>query len=274
MKFKDRYLQTLSVDELFQILLSGVDEIPMNVILECSRRGDAIVEKFRHQHRNGVFWKDIEEASDGIFFLRVHAVMILGLIPAENAGLLMLEILLRLYTEHHQDGEEGAYDPISIAIDGYWPDLFRNKPDNVFDELRALLTKHEVNHYVRLQTIGPLISRAYTTGERELEDCLDLVAGIAMDGKAEWVLRSFAADHLLSYPRERFKNLLNTFADMQGLDALELGGIFDRGEVEAAFSNSTNFGTPRDPERVNPWRYYDYPEISERLRIGQEDDDE
>ena len=90
----DDRLAGLTLRELIDRLIADEDRVPRNAIDECARRGDAMIEHLDALLRDDHFWR--EEVPLGEWWLRLHAVMILGLIPGERAGLLLVECMRRM----------------------------------------------------------------------------------------------------------------------------------------------------------------------------------
>jgi len=119
--YYDEDLAELSPFELTDLLIENEDRIPRNVIDECARHNEAMVAHLSMLHEDDYLW--LTDASSGEWWLRLHAAMILGLIPAESAGLLLAELMRRMSLEDEVDLQDW--------LSGYWPALFRNKPESV-----------------------------------------------------------------------------------------------------------------------------------------------
>ena len=126
--YYDEDLAELSPFELTDLLIENEDRIPRNVIDECARHNEAMVAHLSMLHEDDYLW--LTDASSGEWWLRLHAAMILGLIPAESAGLLLAELMRRMSLEDEVDLQDW--------LSGYWPALFRNKPESVQPALRQL----------------------------------------------------------------------------------------------------------------------------------------
>src|SRR5665811_139668 len=95
--YPDEELAGLSPSELTDILIEDCDRVPRNVIDECDRRGDEMTAYLGMLHEESFLWNP--DHSDGVWWLRLHAPMILGLIDSEKAGLLIVELMRRLSLE-------------------------------------------------------------------------------------------------------------------------------------------------------------------------------
>src|SRR5689334_17493235 len=82
--YDDAELASLGTAELWQLLIRNEDRVPRNLIDECARRGDEILDLAAALLDKKYIWTG--DVSRGEWWLILHAVMILGLIPAERAG--------------------------------------------------------------------------------------------------------------------------------------------------------------------------------------------
>ena len=69
-------------------------------------------------------------SSDGHWWLRLHAAFILGLMDDAASGRLLVHLMRRLAA-----GEE---ENIEDWLAGYWPALFRNKPEETLSDVEAI----------------------------------------------------------------------------------------------------------------------------------------
>ncbi len=253
--YLDEDLAGLSPPELTDILIENEDRAPRNVIDECARRGNEMTEHIGRLHRDGFLWQP--DAGDDVWWLRLHAVMILGLMPTEQAGLLLLEFMRRMSLEDD--------DNLQGWLAGYWAALFRNKPDSVLSPLHALCENRDIDWYIRTNAIDPIIAAASRQGTEVLEQALAWVAGIASDETEEWNLRLLASDTLLDYPRAEYRPLLEGLADRQS----GWWRHFDRDSVQRAYSDLA-----QKPDRFdNPWKFYEPDAITQRQIRWREEDE-
>ncbi len=94
---------------------------------QALRHGDTIVPSLSRVLENHP-WS--AGASHGEWWRLLHAVMILGLIPTEAAGLLLVQYMRRM--------SEQENDNLQDWLAGHWPALFDNKPVSLLPALRAL----------------------------------------------------------------------------------------------------------------------------------------
>jgi hypothetical protein len=256
-------LAELSPSKLTDILIEDQDRVPRNVIDACVRCGDAMTEYLRQLHEDDFLWQDNEddpeEIADGKWWLRLHAVMILGQIPSEQAGLLLVELMRRMSQEEDDDLQDW--------LSGYWPALFQNKPDTVLPTLRALCEDKHMDWYIRANAIEPVIKIAAEQGASALEHAQAWLAGIVNDENEDWEFRLSAGNTLLDYPRTEYRALLEDMADRQS----GWGKHFGRDDIQQAYSETTKI-----PERfTNPWKFYEPEAIIQRqIRWREEDEKE
>ena len=98
-------LAGLSPAELIDTVIENDDRVPRNVIDACARRGDEITAYLGILHQDDFLWDT--ESGDGVWWLRLHAAMILGMIPSEQAGLLLVEFMRRMSLEEDEDMQDG-----------------------------------------------------------------------------------------------------------------------------------------------------------------------
>ena len=109
-------LAALSPSALIEWLIRDEDRAPRNVIDRCAARGEEIVELLRAKVDDDRAWRS--EVSAGEWWLLLHAVMILGLIASESAGLLLVRFMRRMALA----GDDNLQDWLA----GFWPWLFAN----------------------------------------------------------------------------------------------------------------------------------------------------
>lgn len=170
--YPDEDLAELSPSKLTDILIENEDRVPRNLVDECVRRGDEMTKYLQQLHEDDFLWDidagNFEDVADGIWWLRLHAVMILGLIPSEQAGLLLVELMRRMALEDDEN--------LQGWISGYWPALFKNKPDSVLPALRLLSENRDMDWYMRVNAFDPVIAAASRQGGEALEQALAWLA--------------------------------------------------------------------------------------------------
>jgi len=257
--YPDEDLAKLTPAELIDTVIENEDRIPRNVIDECARRGDEMTERLGRLHQDDFLW--LLDESDGVWWLRHHAVMILGLIPSEQAGLLLVELMRRMSLEDD--------DNLQGWIAGYWPALFRNKPGSVLPALSALCEDRDMDWYIRANAFDPVIAAASRQGGEAFEQTLAWLAGIAKDEGEDWECRLGAAGLLLYFPRAQYRQLL------EGLEARQsgLGRHFDMQSIEQAYAGQ--YYAPEWERFTDPWKFYEPDAITKRqIRWREEDEKE
>lgn len=150
--YPEERLAGLEPAALIDLMLGDEDRVPRGVIDACARRGDAMVAALQDLAERP--WPD--EEPSGAWWLRLHAVMILGLIPSENAGLLLVRLMRRM--------AEAGDDNLQDWLSGDWPALFANKPDTVLPALRELCTDRALDWYIRADAMDALVASAERGG--------------------------------------------------------------------------------------------------------------
>jgi hypothetical protein len=252
-------LAELDLEELLGLLIRNEDRAPRALVDECARRGEAMVERFATLVEPAEFWKS--DVTSGEWWLRLHVAMILGLIPGEGAGSLLVALMRGI----EQARDENLQDWLS----GYWPALFRNKPDAVEPPLRELAQDRGIDWYMRIQAIESLVAHGERRGVEALDETLDWVAAIAADESEDWDLRVAAANTLLDFPRARDRALLENLAAQQSGMAVH----FSVTDVRRAFSGGDTPPPWRD-HFANPWNFYLPEAIARRQERWAEEDTE
>src|SRR5262245_20390027 len=134
----DEHLRTLSADDLVELMVDDEDRVPRRVIDECVSRGDAMLDALEHVLDTGMSWSD--DSIEGYWWLTLHTIHILGLIPGMRAGAMLTRAMVRL----RQDDDD---DALCDWLDGCWPALFRNKPPEVLQLLPAMVANRALNPY-------------------------------------------------------------------------------------------------------------------------------
>jgi hypothetical protein len=173
-------LAVCSARELRQLLIRNEDRVPRSLIDECARRGDEMLDLLEDVLRKDYYWED--DQSSGEWWLRLHAVMILGLLPCERAGELRLAYMLRI--------EESDDDDLQDWLGGYWPALFRNKPAAAANGLRTLGEARARNGFMRAAAIDAALAYGQTQGDEALNAALQWAARMAFDPDEDFDVRT------------------------------------------------------------------------------------
>ncbi len=152
-------LANRSLPDLMVLMIGDEDRVPRNLIEECARRGDAMTEYLTRLVEDSNDWQ--AEISSGEWWLRLHAVMILGLIPSEAAGLLLVKFMRRMSREED--------DNLQDWLAGYWPALFRNKPESALPALRELSEDRAADWYIRAGAIEAYVAASHSMGSDGVE---------------------------------------------------------------------------------------------------------
>jgi hypothetical protein len=254
--YSDEVLQPLSVQGLSELLIANEDGVPRNLIDECARRGDAMLHHLDGLLRDEEFWaEDIEQ---GEWWLRLHAAMILGLIPGERAGLLLAAWMRRV----GEINDESLQDWLAA----YWPALFRNKPGAVLPQIRALAQERSLDWYIRACALDAAVSMAQSGGEEALLEALAWTAGIAADESEDWDMRLCAGNRLLDFPRAAYRPLLEALVAEDGGPV----SLLRKQDVEEAYSTTAQ--RPAWERFRDPWEFYSPAVIESRQERWKEEE--
>jgi hypothetical protein len=261
--YTDDVLRDSAVADLMRLIARDEDRVPRNVIDECARRGDAMLDAIKGLLEKDYYWG--EDQSDGEWWRLLHAVMILGLMESQRAGELLVSFMRRM--------DEAGDDTLEEWLSGYWPALFHNKPQSAVQALQALGDDTELNWYMRGDALNSALAwiRAHTP--EKLDEAVERLGRTAFGKDDDFDLRVMLGATLLSFPRARDRRSLEQLADAQPDDLRWFG----REDVIRAYMVGAE---APDWERFsNPWEFYETEAIEERQAhaaelIAQPDDDE
>jgi len=248
-------LTSCSPKELIDIMIEHEDRVPRNVIDECVRRGEQMLDSL------APFAPPDDERADetaGYWWLRLHAVMILGLMPGEAAGRLLVVFI------HNMNRDED--DSLQDWFSGYWPALMRNKPPSVIALLHDMCADKKIDWYIRANVTEAVMSGAHQQSGTVLEEILDRAAQCIADEEEDWDYRFAASNSLLNYPRDRHRALITT------LSAREhgLAAYFDENDIDQAYARGID--VPIQDNFSNPWCFYEQKEIERRQCRWEKED--
>jgi len=248
-------LAILDLPGIIDLLIANEDRVPRNVIDECARRGDKMVEQLSGLADDGYEWRG---EVPGEWWLKLHAVMLLGLIPTERAGLLMVKFMRRMSREEDHDLQDW--------LASCWPLFFQNKPASVLPVLRELCEDRAVDWYIRSCAIEAIVAAAQQQGTEELEIALEWLAGIVANEDEDWDLRLCSGNALLDFPRVQYRQLLEEMVVRQGF----MGVHFSQNDVQKAYAAMQD---KADWDRFgDPWKFYFPSEIAARQKRWAEED--
>lgn len=158
----DQELRALAPADLIDRLVHDEDRASRKLIDECARRGADMVDALAAILTDDGFWE--WHVDSGEWWLRLHSVMILGLMPEERAGLLLVNAMGRM--------ESAGDNDLQDWLAGNWPAFFRNKPDSVLPALRETCTDRYLYWYMRANIVEPIVAAAQRQGDAALNDAL------------------------------------------------------------------------------------------------------
>lgn len=237
--YSDADLAALSPPELIDLLVRDEDRVPRNVIDECALRAPQMVETLAAELLGDEPWS--QTATPGQWWLILHGICILGLIPCERAATVMIQVMRRLSLEED--------DALVDWLSGYWPALFRNKPDTVQAQVEALARDTDINPYVGAQAFEVLIAAAARQGPQALNDRLNAIADWLADESNDWDQRLFVGNILLDFPRHEYRQLLERMAREQG-------DFVDFSVEDVRDGYATMVDRPAWSTFDDPWQFY------------------
>ena len=107
--------------------------------------------------------------------------MILGQIPEESAGLMLVQSVR--HAAQHND-----YDLLDCLANSQ-PVLFRNKPPGVIAELRALSTDRDIDWYARAYAVDSVLVHAEHESSPACDAAVDWAAAMIADESEDWDFR-------------------------------------------------------------------------------------
>ena len=250
--YTDEYLRSLTAVDLIELMTRDEDRVPRNVIEACAARADEFLPIFEQMLEDPRFWSE-EEIPLGAWWLKLHAILIQGLMPTLRAGEILARTMRRLAETDDED--------FAGWCAGYWPVLFINKPASTSNHLRTIAEDATLGWYARCNAFEVVLALAHRESPAALETALDWVAEhagapSASAQDANW--QAELAGELLNFPRERHRALLET------LERGQHGFIraYSRSEITAAFERGTDL--PSRMGFADPWEFYAPPQIEAR----------
>ncbi len=259
-EYTDATLAAVTADQLLELLARDEDRVPRNVIDECARRGDAMVSALHGLLDQGSGWDD--EDTIGQWWRLLHAVMILGLIPTEAAGLLLVQYMRRMSEEDDRNLQDW--------LAGHWPAFFGNKHESLMSALRALCADRDCDWYIRANARDALVAMAQCAAPTTLNEILESLATAARDETEDLDYRLLTANALLDFPRPQYRELLEGLAKQQK----GFGVVFSAEDVAKAYVEE-QVKPKRNRLRQEPWVFYETQAIAARQeRWAKEDQEE
>ncbi|MFZ1222772.1 MAG: SEC-C metal-binding domain-containing protein [Dokdonella sp.] len=257
MRHKRDGVAEMVVDDLLATLIEYEDRAPREFIDECARHGRAMVDALDAHVGPAADWSMC--ASEGHWWMRIHAAFILGLMEEEAAGQQLVHLMRRLAADPD--------DEVQDWLAGHWPALFRNKPDSIFADVEALAWEHHAHPYMRSHAVEVLLAAAQRRDPEALDACLARTA--------EWVAAQagnldetmLTATVLLDFPRPAYRALLERLVESQ----VGSGAIFSMQEVESAYAGQDS---PSWLYMGDPWGFYSPERIEARQKRWAEEDEQ
>ncbi len=252
--YENNELAAFTTSQLIERMIEDEDRVPRNLIDECVKRGELMLQELAPIAKLDAGQGD---KSLGHWWLQLHAIMIIGLIPGERSGMLLIEFFLNMC----RDEDASPADWFS----GYWTVLIRNKPQSVINRLRELCMDKKISWFMRSNLTEAVVANAYWQGAEELEQTLNWAAQIVTDEEEDWDYRLATANTLLDFPRDHFYQLLNDMAARQS----GFGVSFDKKDINRAYSEKTD--QPAWERLKDLWSFYESQQIESRQQRWREE---
>jgi SEC-C motif len=249
--FTQQQLSSMSAQELFAALIEHEDRVPMVLFEACAARGTELREVLSAFY-DAFDFDDVEGMQSGHWWVVIHGVHLLGQWPDETSGRLLAGLWRRLAEEEVGNWMEWLVE--------HWPEFFANKPDTVFEEVRAILRDRGMDWFPRSAAIEVLLHRAQAEGAEALELAIDTIADALADDSEDADFRWLGGALLLDFPRQRHRDLLLRLASQQ---VRGMGAVFLEDEVYTAFKQTTD--KPSWQGRDSVTDFYD----SDQIRLRQ-----
>lgn len=257
-EYTEQELSHQTPAELIDLLIENEDRAPRNLIDACVKRGEEMVHYLQGLHDSGDLWQ--KEGLDGKWWLRLHTVMILGIIPGEQAGWLLPKMMHRMAIEEDDNLQEW--------LAGLWTQLFINKPPGVLNALRELGMDASLNCYSRYYAVETTTDLSAQMDDKVLNEALAWVAGIVANEEEDWELRLFCSSKLLDYPREEYRALLENMASRQSGWVLH----FDEDDINKAYAEPNKRSLYLATH--DAWSFYNPQAIAERQQRWAKEDEQ
>ncbi|HUX31910.1 MAG TPA: SEC-C metal-binding domain-containing protein [Thiobacillus sp.] len=242
------------VGDLLNLLIEHEDRVPHALFDACVARGEDMVAALADFYaRLGA-----DDERD-VWWMGLHALFLLGAIPGEAAGRLLIDALRRA-------GREDDLLLDWVAGDTAW--LFANKPSAVIDQARELMQDRNASWFVRCEAVDPVVAAGLAAGPAELDAALDWLADLVTDTSDDPDFRLLAASNLLDFPRQRHRALLDAMAVEQEAGP-SFNVVFGSDDVAHSFADATD--APGWVRRGEPWTFYDEAEILARQERWREE---
>jgi hypothetical protein len=249
-RYPEGMLAGMEEASLLALVTGDDDRLPLEVVHACVNRAETMVPLLHKHLMDDTNWD--AGASDGDWWGLLHAVFILGLIPGEASATALLYGFRRITFDSNNN--------LAEWVAGYWPALCRNKTEYTTAPMLKIAEDRELDWYPRTYAVQCVLADASEGEPARLEDAIDWLAALCSDECQNPEFRIMAAHHLLDYPRERHRQLLENLVDLQYPDSW-LGNSFDRNDIDRAFASGDK---PEWKSFENPWQFYDPEEIRQR----------
>lgn len=251
-EYTKQELQTYDCDQLLKIMIVDEDRVPRLLIDECVDRGLPMLEAL-----SGFLKKKPHQETDGEWWLKLHMIMIIGLMSSEQAGIILIECIEAMRTND---------DDLEEWFSGHWPAITKNKPTKIIEKIKTQCNDKTTPWFLRTNLTDVVIERALTKGKDELEEALDWIANLVANKDEDWDFRLTAANSLIDFPRDRHLKLLSDLAKQQ----TGFGVHFNQKDINRAYQIGKD--TPAWERLQNLWDFYDPKQIEQRQQRWLKED--
>jgi len=260
MMYSEERLASMDENALFALVTRLEDRLPMEVMLECAGRKDAMVPLLFQHLRTDAYWDDDADAEK--WWGLLHGIFILGLIRSDAAAQALLEGFRRItFARDH-----GLADWVA----GYWPTLFRKTAEHTTDTLRQIAEDRNLDWYARTNAVDCVLADATQQGSAELEEALDWAAALCADATEDAGFRVMTTGSLLNQPRPRHRKIYTDMLSVQSTESW-LENSFDGDDIERALAGDD---APEWLRFNNPWKFYEAEEIKLRQQRWRNEESE
>lgn len=196
-------LTELSVAELIDLLIADEDRAPRNLIDACASRGEEMIDALSAYLADDAMWRP--DLSLGRWWMKLHAINILGLMDDPRAGVVIARAMERVARDKDENLEEW--------LSSCWPALFKRCGTPV-EALERIVQDASINPYLRANAFDCLIADA-ASDAAVLDARLRFAATLAADRSCDTALRMLLGNLLLDFPRPEHRALLEALARQQ-----------------------------------------------------------
>ncbi|HTE41961.1 MAG TPA: SEC-C metal-binding domain-containing protein [Steroidobacteraceae bacterium] len=246
----------LTDSDLMKMLSSMGHAVPFEYIIDADHRGEPFESRLKSVLRDQAAWE--RDPSDPAHWLPLHAIMILGRMTSESAGIALAEAL-----EMAVLADSALLDYVASC----WPALLRNKPDSILPVYERVLRTGADDELGRIISAEVLLAAADARGPDDLEHELRKIAALAADESESLDFRQQMASMLLAMPRSEHREVIESLAGVNR----DWGTLYEMFHVEMVFKTMRE--EPAWERFEDPWEFYSDEAIEDRSELFADDMD-